>query len=143
MGILSKLKFWKRHEEEFEMPKPEPLPEEKAGDLGIPGLGERPKAPEMPKFEEPEVAPPPHMREYPAAQPPGAVPSPQLQIIDSKLDAIKAILSALEQRMASLERAAGHEKSIGKLYQQNKKHVWFFLSALIIFFFDQLVLINI
>ena len=112
MGILSKLKFWKRHEEEFEMPKPEPLPEERGEELGIPGLGPRRRVPEAPKFEEPEVAPPPHMRDYQPTQPypQQMAPSPQLEIINSKLDAIKAILSALEQRLANLERTSGHEK---------------------------------
>ncbi len=110
MGFFDKLKFWKRHGEEFEAP--ETLPGEKpGGDLGMPELGPMPKAPEAPRMEEPEVAPAPHMRDYqPTQPPPGQMPSPQLEIISSKLDAIKAILSALEQRIANLERMSKYER---------------------------------
>jgi len=110
MGFLDKLKFWKRHEDEFEMP--ESLPGEKPGsDLGMPELGPMPKEPQMPQMEEPEVAPAPHMRDYqPAPMPTGTPTSAQLEIISSKLDAIKAILSALEQRIANLERSSRYEK---------------------------------
>ena len=116
MGIMDKLKFWKKEKDFEPLNEPAPLPGEKpSDDLGMPGLGDRSKPPEMPPMEEPEVAPPPHLRDYQPTQPPMPQPQPpvdvhRIEIIDSKLDAIKAILSALEQRLANLERMAGHEK---------------------------------
>jgi hypothetical protein len=113
MGILSKLKFWKKDEEEFVPKEPTPLPGEKPSDeLGMPELGPRPEAPQRPQMEG-DVAPPPHLRDYqPTYAPPGQPPVDmhRIEIIDSKLDAIKAILSALDQRLANLERMAGHER---------------------------------
>lgn len=109
MGIFDKLKFWKKHEKEFS--EPTAPPGESGKDLGMPELGPMPKAPEDPRFAEQDVAPPPHMRDYQPTQPPEQMQqSPQLEIINSKLDAIKAILSALEQRLANLERSSKYEK---------------------------------
>lgn len=116
MSFFDKLKFWKKDEDEFDFSK---LPEEKpagpSDDLGMPELGPMPQEPQAPRFPEPETAPPLHMRDYQPQYPPQQ-PYPsqdrsaaQLEVINSKFDAIKAILSALEQRISMMERRHGKD----------------------------------
>ncbi len=48
---------------------------------------------------------------FPLTPPPGAGDSKRdLELLNSKLDTIKAMLTSLDQRLANLERAAGVEK---------------------------------
>ncbi len=99
MGLFSKL-FGKKKEEELALE--EPLPKEPLG------LEEKPSLPETPS---PEL--PPHLAE-PApssvpSQPPGISPR-DIELLNSKLDTLKAILNSMDQRLANLEKAAGIEQ---------------------------------
>ena len=75
-------------------------------------FGEEPQMPaKPPAFGEPSLSP---MRNFqPGAQPPPQQPGMQhrdVEVILSKLDAIKAILQSLETRVAALERIAQGEQ---------------------------------
>lgn len=107
MGMLDKLKFWKKEEEmpsEYPTPPELSVPEQSAPmsmeHMGMP----RP----APGLTEPPMEP---------SAPPGAFPQPQafgqqsamssdqqLQLINSKLDTIKAQLETVLQRLERLER---------------------------------------
>jgi len=120
MSVFDKLKFWKKEDElDFdalvskEMSKtPEPFGEptterqqksytEKYGTLGREEQSPfeepfTPSTPEAPSFQSRREAPMDRDRE--------------LELINSKLDTIRAILSSMEQRMANLERNSPEQK---------------------------------
>lgn len=131
MAILDKLLFW-RKKEEFDLGGLGPLPgEEKAmpgaappfgKELGpLPGLPEEPTPPPTPTpgpaplHEIPEEptgpafgAPP---GPPPTAPPPGYMPPPQItsrdiELLSAKLDAIRATLENINQRLINIERIA-------------------------------------
>lgn len=132
MGILNKLMFWKR-DDDFDFDN---LAEkEMKGDLGgpdplgieqkTPGLEEKSPFDEMPTTEaHPELG---EQANLSSPMDPAAITSPQtpqapgtemrdLELISSKLDTIKAILTSMDQRVANLERAAGVEKKEQRLW---------------------------
>ena len=109
------------------------------------GLNEQPLSTEKSPFEESPAELPPHLQEsnrgtaYPQSrqdratalrtpqyagqqqsfrQQPSGYPSEQreMELISSKLDTIKAIMSSLDQRMSNLEQAAGIKKQKDKLW---------------------------
>lgn len=127
MGILNKLMFWKKEDEfdfdetaekELGFPKEEDdfsLDQQPSElDEGFPAE-ERPSAP---PFSEPQV--PGRSRgqkdfsqpasAYARREPVVGTRDRDLELIQSKLDTLKAILTSLDQRMANLEKAAGVEK---------------------------------
>lgn len=120
MGILSRL-FGKK-EKEPDLPGMEGLGHEEGAPerWGMPELGPTPKPPARPEqaYEEPSIAPP--MQERTAAPAPSYQGSsgPQLELINSKLDAIRAVLQSLEMRLANLEKIAqgGEEKEHRRYY---------------------------
>lgn len=122
MGLLGKLAFWKRKDEfdfddlaEKEMKgATTPFPEEFGFDQKQAGLDEKPFFPEegieepkspftQPRFQETNVSSRPQVRI------PAPSSSPQrnidLELINSKLDTLKAMLSSLDQRMSHLEQS--------------------------------------
>lgn len=122
MGILNKLLFWRRDDElDFEQ-----LAEQQFK-TGHDDLGLTPDFEEKPLFPEPEPLRPamPKGSPYkqatfqpqPAFTPPAENLEKDLELISSKLDTIKAMLSSLDQRTANLERAAGVE-------QQKRQRLW-------------------
>ena len=131
MGIFDKLAFWKKEDDfDFDKLAKKEMGESPLGknDLGLnqqpPGLGE--KSP----FDQPAPGTqplPPHLEEpaFPGTQPvapapgvPTAVPAGgrELELINSKLDTIKALLTSMDQRIANLERAAGVEQKQQRLW---------------------------
>jgi hypothetical protein len=139
MGMFDKLKFWK-HEDEFDfnssvnshMGSTPGL-----GDTGMPqqddlGLGEKspfePNAPGAMSGTDPfdaNMPPPsnnfdtPHPSSntaYNKQQPQTSGTNRDIELLSSKLDTIKALLSSLDQRMAHLERAAGTGKKQERLW---------------------------
>ncbi len=125
MGILNKLLFWRRDEElDFDRLAEDQLKKSPHDDLGIEPL---PDFDEKPLFPEQEPARPTMARGSPYKQTtfPQQATFPQpsetiekdLELISSKLDTIKAMLSSLDQRTANLERAAGVE-------QQKRERLW-------------------
>jgi len=133
MGIFDKLAFW-RKEDDFdfdnlaakEMGQPPAMGDNLGLDQQPPGLEERSP------FDQPMpgTQPLPTHLEEPTApgfqQPPpragiSATPQPiggnrDLELISSKLDTVKAILTSMDQRIANLERAAGVEKKQQRLW---------------------------
>ena len=105
MSILGKLQFWKRDElalgDELAMPKGN-LP---ADELGM----ESPGLPKTPQMAPPEPAYPAEPRPYMQQQ-----QQPQynygqnrdLELVAAKLDALKATLENINQRLANIERLA-------------------------------------
>jgi hypothetical protein len=98
MGFLGKL-FGKK---EDELGLGEPL-----------GLEEEPAIPEAePITSGPEL--PPHLAEPAPATTmpttPGVISPRDIELINSKLDTLKAILNSMDQRIANLEKAAGVEQ---------------------------------
>lgn len=128
MGILNKLMFWKKEDEfdfdetaekELDFPKEEDefnLDQQPSElDEGFPAE----EHPSAPPFSEPQV--PGRSRgqrdslsqpssAYAHREPVAGTRDRDLELIQSKLDTLKAILTSLDQRMANLERAAGVEK---------------------------------
>lgn len=94
MGILGKL-FSKREEEEFEEPlglEEKPIVSEKHEPISSPEL---PSNLAEPAFTSATITP---------------ISPRDIELISSKLDTIKAILNSMDQRIASLEKAAGIEQ---------------------------------
>jgi len=121
MGILDKLLFW-RKDDEFDFDKiaadHSEIPRDDLGlDRKPAGLDE--KSP----FDQPDILDQPNPLDQastelpPHLQRPATPPTTQaqetnrdLELISSKLDTLKAILTSTDQRIANLERAAGVER---------------------------------
>ena len=126
MGIFDKLKFWKK-EDDFDFDSltntgKDPF----AGDdLGLnkpqeaaPSMGMNEKSP----FEQldqhaagmaGEPAPAPMPQASPSR---GGGGGRDLELVNSKLDTIKALLNSIDQRVANLERASGVQKEEKRLW---------------------------
>ena len=122
MGILNKLMFWKK-DDEFDFDKA--ADKEFGGDilqddLGLdrkpPGLEE--KSPfDEPTTEQPSGNLPSHLQQprssFQTAQQQisgQSMNNKDLELISSKLDTLKAILTSMDQRISNLERSAGVER---------------------------------
>jgi hypothetical protein len=130
MGLLDKLQFWKRKEEEsFDMgsypalterPAPPAMqgmdmpPGAMAGmHTGMPGEN----APAMPGLDDMSQVPPPPMRGLggqpaPSAFAPAPIQQPQgpdvgreMQVVNAKLDTLKALLDSVNMKLDRMERA--------------------------------------
>ncbi len=109
MGIFGKLQFWKRGDDlslgnELAMPK-SAFPQDELG-LQSPGL---PQTPQMP-FSEPRMESFREPRQYSQPQPYYASQNRDLDLVVAKLDALKATLENINQRLANLERVAYGEE---------------------------------
>jgi len=125
MGLFNKLKFWGKDEHEFDFDKlaekemkteelPKSFDQEQKEQLG---LDEPSMFPEQKPRTEPEM--PVEEERHPLQSKPSTAPATKerdLELINSKLDTLKAILTSTEQRIANLERAAGVEKKEQKLW---------------------------
>ena len=108
MGMFDKLKFWKREEEmpelpheEFTRPEETSLPEQHAP----PGMEQFGMPRPIPGLTEPPVEPSvPSAMPQAFAQQAAMSSDQQLQLINSKLDTIKAQLETVLQRMDRLEK---------------------------------------
>ncbi len=130
MGVLNKMKFWKKDELDFDKIAQQefdksPFPPE-------PGLdhpsGMETKDPFMSESEPfssssqpilPSTKAQPWQEatsSYRAPPPPSHSGNLDLELINSKLDTIKAMLTSVEQRLANLERAAGVEQKQQRLW---------------------------
>ena len=122
MSVFKKLLFWKR-EDEFDF---DDLAEKEI-QRGIPqddlGLEQKPLTDEQPLFPDDQptldspFTPPsrPRLQSRTPTTPPAAGADRDIELINSKLDTIKAMLTSLEQRMANVEQALGGEKK-GRLW---------------------------
>jgi len=107
MGILGKLMFWKRDElglgSELAMPKGN-FPADELG-MESPGLPRiQPMQAAEPSFQE---QPRPYMQQQPQYY---YGPNRDLELVSAKLDALKATLDNISQRLANLERVAYGEE---------------------------------
>lgn len=121
MSFIGKLKFWKK-EDDFDFDK---LTEKEISpggsvhdDLGLDqkslGLDEKSMFPEEENAFPSQgrnvpLSPPIGSSPYKSTSPSGAA-SRDLELINSKLDTVKALLNSLDQRMSNLERASTGEK---------------------------------
>ena len=123
MGLFGKLAFWKKDDLDFERLAQKDL-NLGIGKDGVPiqdDLGFEEKSPFGDKstdFEHPSSSFTPRT---PAASPvyqtqTARTSDRDLELISSKLDTIKAILTSMDQRIANLERAAGVDKNKEKLW---------------------------
>ncbi len=122
MSIFGKLKFWKRDDDlslgnELAMPK-SAFPQDELG-LQSPGL---PQAPQMPlseprmeSFQEPQRSSYSHPYAQQQQQYYGS--NRDLDLVVAKLDALRATLENINQRLANLERVAYGE-------EDNKRRGW-------------------
>lgn len=104
MSAFGKLKFWKK-EDEFDFdqnPLPEPAGEEPGKSSQWP-LDEKSPFPEEPALPLGKTS----ASSYTS---PNRGRDPDLELINSKLDTLKAMLSALEQRLATLEKSLESNK---------------------------------
>ncbi len=129
MGMFDKLAFWKK-DDDVDFDK---LADQAAGKTDLPhhdnldmeeknrlGLDEKPMFPEDPAGQTNQL--PHHLQE--SAMPSDATTSPtpgsaaqhpmgpnrDLELINSKLDTLKATLTSVEQRIANIEKAMGAEQ---------------------------------
>lgn len=127
MGILNKLLFWRRDDElDFDKLADEQLKtsiKEDPFGLNQPDFEERSPFPEQEPIRPTMARGSPYKQT--AFQQPQALAFSQpteniqkdLELISSKLDTIKVMLSSLDQRTANLERAAG-------VQQQQRQRLW-------------------
>jgi len=122
MSLLGKLKFWHKEDDfDFDTLADKEMGKIPSHDLGLdqklPGLDEKSSFP-----EEPEVEPlsSPRFQSSPARQASAFSPSSganrDLELINSKLDTLKAILNSMDQRIAHLEQISGAEKKPQRLW---------------------------
>ncbi len=126
MGILNKILFW-RHDDELDF-------DSLADSQLKTGIKDDPLALDQPDFEDRSPFPDQEQKRPTAikgspykqtafqSQPaafsqPAENMSKDLELINSKLDTIKAMLASLDQRTANLERAAG-------VQQQRRERLW-------------------
>ena len=131
MGILSKLAFWKRKDDfgsigkDFDLGKDFGMEQGPSPDLGL-GLEPLPQQPlqKYGSFQQPQQGfssqAYPAMQPYPSAYPgnqsfpnnssDSVIASKNLEVISSKLDALKASMDALNQRVANIEAIARGEQ---------------------------------
>jgi hypothetical protein len=120
MGIFSKLKFWKK-EDEFdfdalaskEMAKDFPSMEQQPS---TPPIGEKSPFEELDRRSDPFASQPESIAPSLApqsTQQPGN--KRDMELMNSKLDTIKALLQSLDQRLANLEKGSG---------SQDRKRLW-------------------
>lgn len=123
MSFLDKLKFWKKEDEfdfDFDKKIDHEMGKTGAQDLGLGHPGEKSffdEHAETKPFgsEEPSSG----LSAFQAARASTSASSGgsrDLELINSKLDTIKAILNSLDQRMAGLERSSGSGKKEEKLW---------------------------
>jgi hypothetical protein len=119
MGFFKKLMFWKK-DDDFDFDKLADQGVAKPDDLGLnqpTGLEE--KSPfDTPEFKQPQTPTlsPPVEQEQPSLQQTPARQLNDMDLVNSKLDTIKAILTSLDQRLANIERSS-HQ-------QQEKQKLW-------------------
>jgi hypothetical protein len=130
MGILDKIKFWKKDEDEFgfddfsDKTMQQSIPPDNTGFSKDPIPGQTEKSPfDQPSTE--ESLSPPNFGEVqkpistPTAPAPPSVPQSSqrdIELINSKLDTIKALLASMDQRMSNIEKAAGVQKKQERLW---------------------------
>jgi|TARA_Y100000031_G_C8166833_1_gene359792 hypothetical protein len=129
MSILDKVMFWKKKDEfgDIGLGDKDPLGKGNLAfgdDFGMgsaPGYGQQSKAPEQPSFaQQPSFSQssfaqqqfPQQQQPYqqPRYEPQQDVTSKNLEIISSKLDALRASIESLNQRLANLEAIARGEE---------------------------------
>jgi len=119
MGIFGKLLGKKKSDLALEKPPYQPMsPDE----FGLPELGASPPKPQAPPELQPDFEPSPSpLRSYqpptfnPVAQ--QALASRDVELILSKLDAIRSALTNIEIRIARLEKIAGVDEKAEKPYR--------------------------
>jgi len=132
MGFMDKLAFWKKKDEFGDIGLGDKGPDlgtgSAASDLGLgpsPGGMESPAdlnlgIPQQPPMQQPSLQPPQSsfQQPQPSLQPQFQQPSPQqgftaekdFEVISSKLDALRAALDSINQRLANLEAIAKGEE---------------------------------
>ena len=110
---MDKLKFWKKDEFDFDRIASE--------EAGLPPLDTEPKMPGMEEkanfqehnfdspFSSPRQSMAPQGSPFRSESSP-ASPQRDMELINSKLDTLKAMLSGMEQRLGTLERAINEKK---------------------------------
>jgi hypothetical protein len=124
MGILNKILFW-RHDDEmdFDALAEKPLHGKDSLGLDMPDFDEKSPFPDQQDLRPSSMqrstpASPYKQTNYqPALSPASENIEKDLELISSKLDTIKVMLSSLDQRTANLERAAG-------VQQQRRERLW-------------------
>ena len=123
MSILGKLKFWHKEDDlDFDSLADKEMGKMPASDFGTdhaqPGLEEKPFFPQEPEAEPMST---PRFQSSPSRAQQPSFTSPQsanrdLELINSKLDTLKAILNSMDQRIAHLEQTSGVEKKPQRLW---------------------------
>ncbi len=123
MSLLGKLKFWHKEDDlDFDSLADKEMGKMPPADFGTDqassGLEEKPFFP-----SEPEAEPlsSPRFQSSPSRSSSSSFTSPQsanrdLELINSKLDTLKAILNSMDQRLTHMEQTAGVEKKPQRLW---------------------------
>ena len=125
MGILGKIMFWKKDDEfsfddmaDKEMAKAGSLDQDNLGlDQKPPGFDEKshfdeqPIAQPTPTYQQPQTQTPfQQLQQRAPPVPPQSTGNKDIDLINSKLDTIKAILQSMEQRLDQIDRSGGEKK---------------------------------
>ena len=122
MAFFSKLAFWKKKDNLDDLGKDLGLDKELGLDLGGPspdlGMGIEPQQQpyqKYPSFQQPGFQSQPSYQPQPSIQQPSYqsdsyIASKNLEVISSKLDALKATMESINQRLANIEAIARGEQ---------------------------------
>ncbi len=126
MGFMDRIAFWKKKDEFGDIglgdKGPGLGPDPAASDLGLgpsPGGPESPDLnlgmPQQPPMQQPSLQPPqpslqPQFQQQPAPPQQGFTAEKDLEVISSKLDALRAALDSINQRLTNLEAIAKGEE---------------------------------
>jgi hypothetical protein len=129
MGILDKVKFWKK-DDDFEMDDFDKMATDSASS-GVPkddlGLGPSVLDKPAPATTQQDPLAPAALSPEPPKTTNSDSPdimNRELELISSKLDTIKFLLQSLDQRVAHIEKIAGVEEEEQKKRQKQQHNLW-------------------
>jgi len=126
MGLLNKLMFWKKEDDDFDFDKITSQELEKSGlppadNLGLEqkplGLEEKSPFEDQPNPTTSSQFPSPPQTSTSSLTGNEYTDKREHELISSKLDTIKALLTSLDQRMANLEKSVG-------VQEEKKERLW-------------------
>jgi len=119
MGFFSKLAFWKKRDELEDIGKDLGIDKDLGLDIGAGpspdlGMGIEPQMQQpyqkYPSFQQTQQGFQPAFQQQPSLSNEGYIASKNLEVISSKLDALRASLESINQRLANIEAIARGEQ---------------------------------
>jgi hypothetical protein len=129
MGLKDKLMFWKKSDDfNFDMPT-DPLATSQSNpapplqdNLNLPSDVNDPFA--TPKSQQSPIVAPPAPSSFSAKRDNQVATHREAELINSKLDTIKALLQSLDQRVGSIEQIAKADQAKQQQKTDQNNHLW-------------------